>query len=74
MGRGKPKFPNKKLVELREAAGLTRYELAQKAFYSEAYISAIERSKTPLTANVALRLAKVYGVDVEEIRPRKEKK
>ena len=73
MGRGKPKYPNKKLIELREKAGLTRHELAQKAFYSEVYISAIERNKTPLTANVAIRLAQIYGISPEEIRPRKEK-
>jgi predicted transcriptional regulator/transcriptional regulator with XRE-family HTH domain len=51
---------------LRRDLGLTQARMAEDLEISPSYIALIERNQRPLTADLLLRLAKIYGIDVAE--------
>jgi transcriptional regulator with XRE-family HTH domain len=50
------------LREAREAAGLTQERVANILGVSRSYICKLEKKVEPLTIEMAIRLARVYGV------------
>ena len=56
-----------KLKLFRVAAGLTQAELAERAGVSRQTVYAIEKGKYVPSVRLALRLAKILGVRVEDI-------
>jgi predicted transcriptional regulator/transcriptional regulator with XRE-family HTH domain len=51
---------------LRRDLGLTQLDMAQDLGISPSYIALIERNQRPLTADLLLRLAKIYDLDIAE--------
>jgi predicted transcriptional regulator/DNA-binding XRE family transcriptional regulator len=51
---------------LRRDLGLTQARMAEDLDISPSYVALIERNQRPLTADLLLRLAKTYGIDVAE--------
>lgn len=56
-----------RLKRLRRELGLTQAEMAADLDVSPSYIALIERNQRPLTADVLLRLARTYRLDVAEL-------
>ena len=56
-----------RLKRLRRELGLTQAEMAADLEVSPSYIALIERNQRPLTADVLLRLARTYRLDVAEL-------
>lgn len=56
-----------RLKRLRRELGLTQAEMATDLEVSPSYIALIERNQRPLTADVLLRLARTYRLDVAEL-------
>lgn len=54
-----------RLRELREAAGLTQSDLAEKARMGQAYISKLEKGTRPLSGDAAIRLGIALDVGLE---------
>lgn len=65
----KAALPQSPLRKLREEKGWSQVELAKKSRTSQSYLSALEVGRERLGSKVAKRLAKVLGVNVEQIRP-----
>jgi transcriptional regulator with XRE-family HTH domain len=51
---------------LQRDLGLTQARMAEDLDISPSYVALIERNQRPLTADLLLRLAKTYGIDVAE--------
>jgi XRE family transcriptional regulator, fatty acid utilization regulator len=51
---------------LRRDLGLTQARMAEDLDISPSYVALIERNQRPLTADLLLRLAKTYGIDIAE--------
>ncbi|QJQ31098.1 DUF2083 domain-containing protein [Sphingomonas lacunae] len=56
-----------RLKRLRRELGLTQAEMAADLEISPSYIALIERNQRPLTADILLRLARTYRLDVAEL-------
>lgn len=56
-----------RLKRLRRELGLTQAEMAADLDISPSYIALIERNQRPLTADILLRLARTYKLDVAEL-------
>jgi len=56
-----------RLRELRQAAGLTQQQLAEKVRVSSRTIISIEKEQYSPSLMLAYRLAQVFGVSVEEM-------
>lgn len=52
---------------LRRDLGLTQARMAEDLDISPSYVALIERNQRPLTADLLLRLAKTYGIDVADL-------
>lgn len=57
----------RRLQELREAAGLTRYALARESGVSREYIGRIERGNANPTLPVTAQLSRCMGVSLTEL-------
>jgi transcriptional regulator with XRE-family HTH domain len=57
------------LVELRQSAGLSQRQLAQRADLAPHTVSRIERGIHQPTDRVRLRLARALGVEPQDIAP-----
>ncbi len=55
------------LIKLRQQAGMTQAELGEKLNYSDKTVSKWERGESVPDAYVLLRLAKIYGLTVDEL-------
>lgn len=60
-------YAGTKLRELRRDLNLTQREFAQKLDVSLPYLNQMENNNRPLSANVVLGLAQVFGFDVTEL-------
>lgn len=56
-----------KLQAMRKAKGMKQREVAQKLDITKQGFSLIERGERKLKADMAVELAKIYGVTVEEL-------
>ncbi|MBM3596331.1 MAG: ImmA/IrrE family metallo-endopeptidase, partial [Alphaproteobacteria bacterium] len=63
----KPLFIGPRLRRLRRELGLTQQTMADDLAISPSYVALLERNQRPLTADMLLRLARTYGLDVTEL-------
>ncbi|WP_088309800.1 helix-turn-helix domain-containing protein [Novosphingobium sp. B 225] len=66
MADSRPLYLGPRLKRLRRELGLTQTAMAQDLRISPSYIALIERNQRPLTADLLLRLAKCYRLDLAE--------
>ncbi len=66
MADSRPLYLGPRLKRLRRELGLTQTAMAQDLRISPSYIALIERNQRPLTADLLLRLAKSYRLDLAE--------
>lgn len=52
----------KKIRELREAAGMTQEELAEKIEVGQGWVSKIESGRRPVSSALLFCIARVFGV------------
>lgn len=69
MTRAKPNHPPNPIREARLRKGLTQLQAAAEAGYSLSHYAAIEREPRLITDRLAERLAIVFAVPREELRP-----
>jgi predicted transcriptional regulator/transcriptional regulator with XRE-family HTH domain len=67
MAETKPLFIGPRLRRLRRELGLTQQTMADDLAISPSYVALLERNQRPLTADMLLRLARTYGLDVTEL-------
>lgn len=60
-------YIGERLRAMREASGLSQRELAQQARLHAALISHLEQNRRPVTMNHAVKLAKVFGVSLDDL-------
>ncbi|WP_298192414.1 short-chain fatty acyl-CoA regulator family protein [Novosphingobium sp.] len=63
----RPLYLGPRLKRLRRELGLTQAVMADDLAISPSYIALLERNQRPLTADLLLRLAKSYKLDVSEL-------
>jgi predicted transcriptional regulator/transcriptional regulator with XRE-family HTH domain len=64
MSKSRGIYIGPRVRHLRRDLGLTQARMAEDLEISPSYIALIERNQRPLTADLLLRLAKIYGIDV----------
>ncbi|MEM0906303.1 MAG: short-chain fatty acyl-CoA regulator family protein [Pseudomonadota bacterium] len=62
-------FLGPQLRKLRRTLGLTQAQMAEGLDISASYLTLMERNQRPLTAQVMLRLAEAYDVDLRTLAP-----
>ncbi len=62
-----PRLLGKKIKELRESAGLTQEELAEKIKVSRVYMGYIEQGRNAPSLEVLERVAKILKISISEI-------
>jgi XRE family transcriptional regulator, fatty acid utilization regulator len=67
MAESKPLFIGPRLRRLRRELGITQQTMADDLAISPSYVALLERNQRPLTADMLLRLARTYGLDVTEL-------
>lgn len=67
MAESKPLFIGPRLRRLRRELGITQQAMADDLAISPSYVALLERNQRPLTADMLLRLARTYGIDVTEL-------
>lgn len=60
-------FAGPRIRRIRNAKGLTQTAMAEGLGISPSYLNLIERNQRPLTVQLILKLASVYGVEPEEL-------
>ena len=60
-------FLGVRLRRLRRDLGLTQTRMAEDLAISPSYLNHLERNQRPLTAQVLLRLARTYDIDVRSL-------
>ncbi|ADM09054.1 putative transcriptional regulator [Parvularcula bermudensis HTCC2503] len=65
MARSKSRFIGPRLRRLRRDLGRTQSEMAEDLGISASYVALIERNQRPLTADLLLRLAETFDVDLK---------
>ena len=60
-------FLGPRLRRLRRDLGLTQTRMAEDLGVSPSYLNHLERNQRPITAQVLLRLAEVYDVDIRSL-------
>lgn len=63
----RPLYLGPRLKRLRRELGLTQAVMAEDLAISPSYIALLERNQRPLTADLLLRLARAYKLDVSEL-------
>lgn len=56
-----------RLRKLRETAGWSQQEVAEKLYISQAAYSRLEKGETELTMTRLLRLSEIYRIDLVEL-------
>ncbi|MEE4211950.1 MAG: helix-turn-helix transcriptional regulator, partial [Parvularcula sp.] len=64
--RERATFIGPRLRRLRRELGLTQAVMAEELDVSPSYIALMERNQRPVTADMLLRLAKTYAIDVAD--------
>jgi predicted transcriptional regulator/DNA-binding XRE family transcriptional regulator len=67
MAETKPLFIGPRLRRLRRELGLTQQVMADDLAISPSYVALLERNQRPLTADMLVRLARTYGLDVTDL-------
>ncbi|PLK26221.1 short-chain fatty acyl-CoA regulator family protein [Novosphingobium sp. TH158] len=67
MSQSKPLYLGPRLRRLRRELGLTQQTMADDLGISASYVALLERNSRPLTAELLLRLAKTYRLDVADL-------
>ena len=67
MAVSRPLYLGPRLRRLRRELGLTQQAVADDLGISPSYVALLERNQRPLTADLLLRLAKGYGLDVADL-------
>ncbi len=67
MAESRPLYLGPRLKRLRRELGLTQQAMAEDLDISPSYVALLERNQRPLTADLLLRLAKSYRIDVADL-------
>ncbi len=67
MSNQRPVFMGPRLRRLRRDLGLTQANMAADLEISASYVALLERNQRPLTADMLLRLARTYKMDMAEL-------
>lgn len=67
MADNRPLYLGPRLRRLRRELGLTQQSMADDLEISPSYVALLERNQRPVTADMLLRLARTYRIDVAEI-------
>lgn len=67
MSQNRPLYMGPRLRRLRRELGLTQQAMAADLDISPSYVALIERNQRPVTADLLLRLARTYRLDVGEL-------
>ncbi|EIZ80802.1 XRE family transcriptional regulator [Novosphingobium sp. Rr 2-17] len=67
MAETRPLYLGPRLRRLRRELGLTQQTMADDLAISASYVALIERNQRPVTADMLLRLARTYRLDVAEL-------
>lgn len=67
MSESRPLYLGPRLRRLRRELGLTQQAMADDLAISPSYVALLERNQRPVTADLLLRLAKGYGLDVADL-------
>lgn len=67
MSNQRPVFMGPRLRRLRRDLGLTQANMAADLEISPSYVALLERNQRPLTADMLLRLARTYKMDMAEL-------
>ncbi|GAC1627458.1 MAG: hypothetical protein NVS4B4_10650 [Bradyrhizobium sp.] len=65
---GKKLFVGPRFRRIRQQLGLSQTQIAEGLGISPSYINLIERNQRPVTAQILLRLAETYDLDLPEQR------
>src|SRR3546814_17442537 len=67
MAKDRPVYMGPRLRRLRRELGLTQADMAADLEISASYVALLERKQRPLTADMLLRLARTYKMDMSEL-------
>ncbi|PNU02015.1 helix-turn-helix domain-containing protein [Novosphingobium guangzhouense] len=67
MAENRPLYLGPRLRRLRRELGLTQQAMADDLDISPSYVALLERNQRPVTADMLLRLARTYRLDIAEI-------
>ena len=67
MATSKPLYLGPRLRRLRRELGLTQQAMADELSVSPSYVALLERNQRPLTAELLLRLARTYRLEVADL-------
>jgi len=67
MSQSRPLYLGPRLRRLRRELGLTQQAMAADLAVSPSYVALLERNQRPVTAEILLRLARSYRLDVSEL-------
>ncbi|EQB09819.1 XRE family transcriptional regulator [Sphingobium quisquiliarum P25] len=67
MAKDRPVYMGPRLRRLRRELGLTQADMAADLEISPSYVALLERNQRPLTADMLLRLARTYRMDMSEL-------
>jgi predicted transcriptional regulator/transcriptional regulator with XRE-family HTH domain len=67
MAKDRPVYMGPRLRRLRRDLGLTQADMAADLEISASYVALLERNQRPLTADMLLRLARTYKLDMAEV-------
>src|ERR1700755_2861636 len=66
---GKKLFAGPRSRRIRQQLGLSQTQIAEGLEISPSYINLIERNQRPVTAQILLRLAEAYDLDLRDLAP-----
>src|SRR5919197_2707602 len=69
---GKKLFVGPRFRRIRQQLGLSQTQIAEGLGISPSYINLIERNQRPVTAQILLRLAEAYDLDLRDLAPADE--
>ena len=69
---GKKLFVGPRFRRIRQQLGLSQTQIAEGLGISPSYINLIERNQRPVTAQILLRLAETYDLDLRDLAPADE--
>src|SRR3979490_2970879 len=69
---GKKLFVGPRFRRIRQQLGLSQTQIAEGLGISPSYINLIERNQRPVTAQLLLRLAEAYDLDLRDLAPADE--
>src|ERR1700754_557862 len=67
MAEARSLYLGPRLKRLRRELGLTQQTMAEDLVISPSYVALLERNQRPLTAQLLLRLARTYKLDIDDL-------